>query len=229
MLKVYVYCSYRSSPEGFTLGAFNTDNLKNDEEYIYINKKDASNKTVAKLFYSGTAKSAYGKLPECIDETGNYIYIIKDLKCDFVNEDNMPSIKYGNFAFETDDPELYRRIFFNLKRLGFKELNKYLDLLLIPDVSIPAFRSKISYVGFENFYKELTREVEGKIKDDFLIVTPSKEADYSEDLEKIVGYPIVRYNENKYCVKKKLNFLLIIFLILLLVFFMLFLIIFPIL
>lgn len=215
MLKIYVYCSYRKSPDEFTLGAFNAEKLNDDEEFIYITKEEASNKIIAELFYSGEIKRAYGKLPEDAEYSGSYIYLIKELKCEFMNEDNMPSIKYGNFAFETDDPELYRKIFFNIKRMAPQKLNKYLDLMLIPDVYVPDFRSKLCSEEVKNFCKDLTQETEGDRKDDLCIISSSDQADYSGDIAKIIGCPVERYKENRYRIKKKMKFYPVIFLILL--------------
>lgn len=201
MLRVYVYCSYRGSPVEFTLGAFEYDN-SSDERYIYISKDKVKNETIREILYNRTVKAMYGKLLSESDEEARYICLIKDLKCDFIDEDEMPSIKYGNFVFETDDRSLYIRMFNNLKRIQNK-LNEYLDRLVIPDLYVDDFKLKIDNHVFKEFYAEITKIVDADVNDALIIITNESDMDKSDELSDLLKTNVIKKKDNVYICKKK--------------------------
>lgn len=197
-----MYCSYRGSPVEFTLGAFNYTN-DSDEKYIYISKEEAENETVRDLLYNGTVKEVYGKLPSGTDGEAKYICLIKNLECDFTDEYKMPSIKYGNFVFETDDRSLYNRMFNNLKRIK-NRLNEYLDRLVIPDQYVDVFRLKIDNHVFKEFYAEITKKVDTDVNDALIIITNESNMDKSDELSDLLKTNVIKKKDNVYICKKKI-------------------------
>lgn len=213
MLKIYVYCSYRNSPEEFTLGAFDAAKGNTNDEYIFINKEEVKNTVISKILYSGMVKKAYGKIPESLANSGKYIYVIKDLRCEFTNEDNMPSVKYGNFAFETDEPEIFKKIFIKFENFKPVDLEKYLDKLVVPDVGVADFRLKIDAKEFNSFHKELMKNIGGnkRIKENFCIIASSGSSDHSSEISELIGTELVHCKDNIYrCKKKVMNLLIVI-------------------
>lgn len=200
MLKVYVYCSYRSSPVGFAIGAVDYDG-KNSEDYLIPTLKCATNNAVKGCFENDLINKAYGKLPQ----ESRYIYVIKSLECDFTNEDGMPSKKYGNFAFETTDAKVYNDIANNIQNISKNKLCGFMNKFLIPDSNVVDLALKLDAKAFREFMNELLSDTNGSCDDNFIVETLPYKTDYSSKLSQILGFNMFKKNERMYEFKKKIQ------------------------
>lgn len=141
-IKVYAYCSYKSSPVGYQYGVFQVDSDKKKEEYITPDIKENIPPLVKNVIdnpLSNGVNIAVGKLPN----SKEYIIVIKNLKCKFTNEDGKESIKYGNFIFSTTDESDCKALYNKISRQSKEELSNVLDSFLIFDPN--ANKGEISY------------------------------------------------------------------------------------
>lgn len=169
MLRVYTYCSYRSSPVGFCLGVIDMDS--EPHEYLFPSVPKVTSAKIKEYFSGGLMNDCFGGF----QERGTYTCVVKSLEKEFYNEDGMLSKKYGNFAFETDRYDEYKRISINLKKMGKDRLNEYMDQFLIPDSSVPDVALKIQTEAFKDFIRQLLKDTEDNIPGEFQLEGQQKD------------------------------------------------------
>lgn len=162
MLRVYTYCSYRSSPVGFCLGVIEFSDLE-PHEYLFPSVQKVTSARIKEYFSRDIMKD----WRVAFKDGENYICVVKLLEKEFYNEDGMPSKKYGNFAFETDNYDEYEKIAINLGKMDKDKLSDCMDRFLIPDSSVPDAALKIKTKVFKDFIHCLLKEAEGNITDEF--------------------------------------------------------------
>ncbi len=97
-MKVYTYCSYKSSPVGFQIGVFAYDKEKNENSYIPDTDKSLMNPFIISAFEDDRIDYVcYGKIPQ--EEA--YLILLKKMKSE--SEDGI--WKQLNLAFLFDASE----------------------------------------------------------------------------------------------------------------------------
>lgn len=149
-MKIYIYCSYQSSPVGFKLGVIQYDS-SNKQYYIPSNKDIEP--FVQKSFEEGLIKKVYGKIPKL----EKHLLLIKKLQ-DMIIDDNENTIPvYMNFAFEFDDVNKFDT-FMNNYRNNYsnnEDLAKTLARAIVSDRSIEDFALKINASKLNEFVDKL--------------------------------------------------------------------------
>lgn len=196
-MKIYVYCSYQSSPVGFKLGTIQYD-LTNKQYYIPTD--EAIEPFVQKSFEEGLIKAVHGTIPELKKQ----ILLIKKLQ-DTITESNGNAIPiYMNFAFEFDDVDKYSTFMSNYKNnySSDEELAKVLVKAIVPDRSVKDFALKINAPILNKFIENLLAKDEGNISaitdvDKYKLTIELRSAnDYSDKIAQLFGL-------DKYFLKKE--------------------------
>lgn len=196
---MYCYSTYKFSPVGFSVGYINVP-VEEKNEYAFLTP--CKDNFVSKCFETGIIKGIYGKY----NKNEHYYFMIKGLKCDFVNEDNVPSHKKCNFLFEfrKDELDKYRRFFRNYKK---EELEKAMNEFIIPDSSAAKFALKIHSHKLNEYINSVLSKNEKTEKnvecDDLVFFTMSSEPENNKILSDIVGCEISKVGESRYSTKKK--------------------------
>lgn len=182
---LYCYSTYKYSPVGFAIGAINIP-IKYDSQFVYL--KGCSNTFVKKCFESSSIRRVYGKNPQ----NGKFYFLAKNLKCDFINDDNVSAHKKGNFMFEFDSNEKneYVRFCSNYNR---KKLEQSMNGFLIPDSLVDKYALKIDAEKLNEYIISLVSSTENNKKiecDDLYFETITNEPDTIRELSGITGCSI---------------------------------------
>ena len=138
-MRAYVYCSYKFSPVGFQIGAFDFDAAQKN---FYVPTKNALNDFVVKAFEQGSVSKMYGRLP-----AGKYIFLVKKLQKNNIEDPTEGTIDfYMNFAFEFDSFGEYKNFFGNFNALTnpADECAKF----LVTDRRVETFALKVDAAEF---------------------------------------------------------------------------------
>ena len=204
-LKVYTYCSYKFSPIGFQHGVFQIDTEDTSEEYlipVILENDTIASAFVRNCFVEGVIQSAFGKIPEA-DE---YLLIIKGLEFDYVNEDDMPAKKYGNFALSTNDAASFKRLKSNLDKLSKEHLSEVMNSFLIPDSNSGDTAIKIDCKQFSDFINGFSEE--SNVFEDIEVfnIVPTSYSDKALQALSVrfAEFSVIPTNNHRYQIKKKL-------------------------
>lgn len=196
---LYCYSTYKFSPVGFSVGYVNIP-IGEKAEYTYL--KPCTDSFVKKCFEKDIIRRVYGKR----FDNGHYCFMVKGLKCDFINEDNVPSHKKGNFLFEFSENELekYKRFTRNYKR---DELEKAMNDFIIPDSFAEKFALKIQTKKLNEYIEAVlsgNANLDKNIEcDDLYFHTMTSNPDNISVLTDIAGCAVSGIGEQKYSTKKK--------------------------
>ena len=187
-MKVYIYCSYQSSPVGFKLG---TIQYNSSNKQYYIPTDTDIEPFVQKSFEEGLIKAVHGKMPE----SDKKILLIKKLQ-DIVTDDEGNTIPiYMNFAFEFDDPDKFETFMSNYKNdySSDDEIAEALVKAVVPDRSIKDFALKINAPILNKFIEKLlTKDEESTSSitdvDKYKLIIELRSAnDYSDKIAQLFG------------------------------------------
>lgn len=203
---LYCYCTYKLSPVGYAIGRVGIP--MKDEEFTYL--EPCGNSFVRKCFETAIIRKVDGK-----HSNGHYCFMVKGLKCRFVDENNVPSHKSGNFFFDFDESEKekYKCVVQNYNKAA---LEKAMNEFIVPDSFAETFALKIQTNKLNEYIKTLisdNSETDKKIVCcSFLrFHTKDPEIDHSNELTKIAGQQVYRDKEDDqeiYSTKKKYVILL---------------------
>ena len=182
---LYCYSTYKYSPVGFAIGSINIP-IKSDSRFVYL--KGCSNTFVKKCFESSSIRRAYGKNPQ----NGKFYFLTKNLKCNFINDDNVSAHKKGNFMFEFEASEKneYVCFFSNYNR---KKLELSMNDFLIPDSLVDKYALKIDAEKLNEYILSSVSSTENNKKvecDDLYFETITNDSDTVRELSEISGCPI---------------------------------------
>ncbi|WP_286034988.1 hypothetical protein [Megamonas hypermegale] len=152
-MKIYIYCSYQSSPVGFKLGTIHYDS-SHEQDYIPTNKDIEP--FVQKSFEEGLIKHVHGKIPN----KNKNIYLVKKLQNTTIDDEGNAIPAYINFAFEFDDVNKFDTFLNNLKSNYSDNEQSEHDLInvIIPDRSNKDFALKINASILNNFIEKLLQK-----------------------------------------------------------------------
>lgn len=152
-MKIYIYCSYQSSPVGFKLGTIHYDS-SHKQDYIPTNKDIEP--FVQKSFEEGLIKHVHGKIPN----KNKNIYLLKKLQNTTIDDKGNTIPAYMNFAFEFDDVNKFDTFLNNLKSnySDNEQLEQDLVNIVIPDRSNKDFALKINASILNNFIENLLQK-----------------------------------------------------------------------
>lgn len=201
-MKIYIYCSYQSSPVGFKLGVIQYD-LSNGEYYIPSDKDIEP--FVQNSFEEGLIKKVYGRIPKI----EKYLLLIKKLQG--MTIDNISV--YMNFAFEFDDVNEFDT-FMNNYRNNYsndEDLAKILVEAIIPDRNIKDFALKINASILNEFVNKLLIKNErstssiNNVNKNKLIVESRSTSDYSDKIARLFGIDeiFLRKEDKRYIYPEK--------------------------
>lgn len=182
---LYCYSTYKYSPVGFAIGAIKFP-IKSDSQFVYL--KGCSNTFVKKCFESSSIRKVYGKNPQ----NGRFYFLAKNLKCDFINDDNVSAHKKGNFMFEFDSSEKNEYVCF-CSNYNKKKLEQSMDGFLIPDSLVDKYALKIDAEKLNEYIISLLSSTDNNKKfecDDLYFETITNEPDTIRELSGITGCPI---------------------------------------
>ena len=187
-MKVYIYCSYQSSPVGFKLG---TIQYNSSNKQYYIPTDTDIEPFVQKSFEEGLIKAVHGKIPE----SDKKILLIKKLQ-DTITDDKGNAIPiYMNFAFEFDDQDKFETFISNYRDnySGDEEIAKALVKAVVPDRSVKDFALKINAPILNKFIENLLTKDEESISsitdvDKYKLIIELRSAnDYSDKIAQLFG------------------------------------------
>ena len=197
-MRAYVYCSYKSSPAGFQIGAISHDAAKKN---FYIPSKGKFNNFVVKAFEQNFIGKMYGLLPN----GGKYIFLVKNLKQSGVNDPNEGTIDfYMNFAFEFDTFGEFNSFCGNFNALTnpAAECAKF----LVTDRNVETFALKIDAEKFNGFIAKMLRAGDGGQVDKKIFVEVTSAQIEESKLLETFGLEFSEDGDKKFCCPQKKTF-----------------------
>ncbi|MBE8950286.1 MAG: hypothetical protein SR3Q1_06780 [Quinella sp. 3Q1] len=191
-MRAYVYCSYKFSPVGFQIGAFDFDAAQKN---FYVPTKNNLNDFVVKAFELGSVSKMYGRLP-----SGKFIFLVKKLQKNNIDDPNEGTIDfYMNFAFEFDDFGEYKNFCGNFNAL--LEDGIAADVcakFLVTDRSVETFALKVDAAAFNKFVADMLQESDGgQVDKKFSVEVISAKFDGAK-LEETFGLSFGKVAEKKF-------------------------------
>jgi len=193
---MYCYSTYKFSPVGYAIGSVEvpvTANLR------YVELKPCRDGFVRNCFEQDLIKRVLGKSPV----TGHYYFMVKDLRCEFINEDNVQSHKNGNFLFEFDNIEEYTRF---VKNYDKSRLETAMNGFIVPDSFAKTFALKLDTEKLNDYINSALssepRSERNVACENLCFETTSGESGIEEGLSEIAGCPISKEKDMIYSSKK---------------------------
>lgn len=153
---------------------------------------------IKKCFETGYITSVYGKNPK----NGHFYFMVKGLRREFTNEDKMPSHKKGNFIFEFDNVEDYKRFFRNFDET---KLADAMNEFIVPDSFAETYALKLDTKKLNEYINPvLSSETNTGIKvecNDLYFDTTSSEPNVSKELTHLLGCPVQKIANDKFTTK----------------------------
>lgn len=187
-MKVYFYCSYKSSPIGFKLGMIENKEGKFAKERLFSGNID---KDIEKMFEESFVRTFWGILPK---NKTSYCFLIKNLKCKQKVIGEKETEIYMNVAFEFLDRESNFKLMRNILNLYNDErsnLEEKMGNLIKPDYNNKEFALSLDGYELDKFIEEIG---EKKTKDTIFGVDFDKEKSYFILNSNINGKEKIRQN-----------------------------------
>lgn len=189
---MYCYATYKSSPVGFVIGSVS---LPINSTAAYTELENRKDDFIKKCFETGFITSVYGKNPK----NKQFYFMVKGLRSEFINEDNMPSHKKGNFIFEFDNVVEYKRFFRNFDK---SKLATAMNEFIVPDSFAETYALKLDTKKLNEYITSVTSsETNTGIKvecDELYFDTTSSEPNVSKELTQMLGYPVFKTGNDRF-------------------------------
>lgn len=199
MIRMYCYSTYKYSPVGFVIGYVD---LPINSQSKFTELKKCQDRFVKYCFETGFVRNVYGKEPK----KGHYCFMVKKLRCEFINEDNMPSHKICNFFFDFDDADEYKCFVRNYDK---SQMESAMNDFIVPDSFAEFFALKLDTESLNKYIAYVLSGNGDNSKyvecDNLCFDTSSSEPQVCQDLSKFLGCPVYQVKPDKFSTKK--NFL----------------------
>ena len=195
MIRMYCYANYKFSPVGFAIGSVS---LPINSTAAYTELENHKDDFIKKCFETGFITSVYGKNPK----NKHFYFMVKGLRSEFINEDNMPSHKKGNFIFEFDNVDEYKRFFRNFDET---KLAAAMNEFIVPDSFAETYALKLDTNKLNEYIASvLSAETDTGIKvecNDLYFDTTSSEPNVSKELTQMLGYPVFKTGNDRFATR----------------------------
>lgn len=192
MILMYCYSTYKFSPVGFAIGCVL---LPIESNSTYTELKKCRDDFVKKCFENDIIRNVYGQNPK----TKHYCLMVKGLRSEFVNEDNMPSHKKGNFLFEFDNSEEYKRF---IKNYDKSKLESAMNEFIVPDSFAETFALKMDTKKLNDYISSvLSEKADSKTSvecNKLYFDTSSSDSSVAKEISQILGCPVYKVGQNKF-------------------------------
>ncbi len=195
---MYCYSTYKTSPVGFAIGWVKVPIEKGS---AYTELKPCTDNFVRSCFERGFIKNVSGRSPV----THHYYFIVKKLRCEYIDDHNVPGHKICNFLFEFDENEKDKYVRF-VRNYDKAKLETVMNDFIVPDSFAETFALKLDTAKLNDYINSmLSAEPENNKKvecDDLCFESDTVAPNLAERFTRIAGCEIFEQDGKTYSSKK---------------------------